>query len=63
MAERARPDLASAMWPGLSKEAKARAAAAAQQRAEQDRRNQQLAADLRAIHQRADERLRHEGNK
>jgi len=61
MSERARPDLASAMFPSLSREAKAREAAAAQWRAEQKRRNQQLAADLRAISQRADERMRKEG--
>ena len=61
MVERVRPDLASAMFPSLSREAKAREAAAAQWRAEQKRRNQQLAADLRAISQRADERMRKEG--
>jgi hypothetical protein len=52
MPERARPDLASAMFPSLSQAAKAREVAAAQQRAEQKRRNAQLAADLRAINAR-----------
>jgi hypothetical protein len=52
MAERARPDLASAMYPSLSRETKARKTAAAQQRAEQNRRNQQLAADLRELNAR-----------
>jgi hypothetical protein len=47
-----RPDLASAMYPALSREAKAREEAAAQQRAEQQRRNQQFAADLRELNQR-----------
>jgi len=56
MVERARPDLASAMYPGLSREAKAREAAAAEWRAEQQRRNQQLAADLRAMGRRIDAR-------
>jgi hypothetical protein len=46
------------MYPALSRETKAREAAAAQWRAEQKRRNEQLAADLRAISQRADERMR-----
>jgi len=54
MAERVRPDLASAMYPSLARETKAREAAAAQQRAEQKRRNQQLAADLHAISQHID---------
>jgi hypothetical protein len=63
MTERARPDLASAMYPSLSREAKAREAAAAEWRAEQQRRNQQLAADLRAIHQRINERLQREGRR
>jgi hypothetical protein len=63
MTERARPDLASAMYPSLSREAKQRESAAAQWRAEQHRRNQQLAADLRAISQRADERMRKEGRR
>ena len=62
MAQRAQPDLASAMYPSLSREAKAREAAAAQWRAEQKRRNQQLAADLRAISRRIDERLRREAS-
>jgi hypothetical protein len=52
MSEPTRPDLASAMFPSLSRETKAREAAAAEWRAEQDRRNQQLAADLRAINAR-----------
>ena len=63
MSERARPDLASAMFPNLSRETKAREAAAAQWRAEQNRRNQQLAADLREINRRADERMRKEGQR
>jgi hypothetical protein len=44
------------MYPSLSREAKAHEAAVAQWRAEQNRRNQQLAADLRAISRRIDER-------
>jgi hypothetical protein len=60
MADRTRPDLASAMYPGLSREAKQREAAAAQWRAEQKRRNQQLAADLREINRRSDARLQRE---
>jgi hypothetical protein len=52
MSERARPDLASAMYPSLSRETKARETAAAQWRAEQNRRNQQLAADLRELNAR-----------
>jgi len=63
MIERARPDLASAMWPALSRETKAREAAAVQWRAEQKKRNQELAADLRAINQRAEERMRREGQR
>ena len=52
MVERVRPDLASAMFPSLSREAKAREAAAAQWRAEQKRRNEQLAVDLRELNAR-----------
>jgi hypothetical protein len=51
------------MFPNLSRETKAREAAAAQWRAEQNRRNQQLAADLREINRRADERMRKEGQR
>jgi hypothetical protein len=51
------------MYPSLSREAKAREAAAAEWRAEQKRRNAQLAADLRAINRRAEERLRREGQR
>jgi hypothetical protein len=40
------------MYPSLSREAKAREAAAAEWRAEQQRRNQQLAADLRDLNAR-----------
>jgi hypothetical protein len=40
------------MFPSLSREARQREAAAAEWRAEQKRRNQQLAADLRAINAR-----------
>ena len=62
MPERPQPDLASAMYPALSREAKARAAAlereAATQRAADYRR--QL---YREINQRADERLRREGQR
>jgi hypothetical protein len=47
-----RPDLASAMYPALSRETKVREAAAAQQRVEQKMRNQQFAADLRELNQR-----------
>ena len=52
MVERTRPDLASAMYPAPSRETKAGEAAAAQWRAEQNRRNQQLAADLRELNAR-----------
>jgi hypothetical protein len=52
MSERARPDLASAMYPSLSRETKARETAAAQWRAEQKRRNEQLAVDLRELNAR-----------
>jgi len=52
MPERPQPDLASAMYPSLSHAAKVDEAAAAQQRAEQKRRNEELAADLRALRQR-----------
>jgi len=52
MVERTRPDLASAMYPSLSRETKARGTAAVQWRAEQNRRNQQLAADLRELNAR-----------
>jgi hypothetical protein len=48
------------MYPSLSRETKERETAAAQQRAEQNRRNQELAADLRAISQRIDARLERE---
>jgi hypothetical protein len=48
----ARPSLASAMYPSLSREAKASEDAVAQQRAELRMRNQQLAADLRGLNQR-----------
>jgi hypothetical protein len=59
MVERARPDLASAMYPALSRETKAREAAAARWRAEQNRRNQKLAADLRELNA----RLQREGRR
>jgi hypothetical protein len=46
------------MYPSLSRETKAREAAAAQQRAEQNRRNQQLAADLRETAKRLEQQRR-----
>jgi hypothetical protein len=49
MAKDPRPDLASAMYPSLSKEAKAREAAEAKWEAYQKARNKQIAADLRAL--------------
>jgi len=53
MAERdPRPDLASALYPNLSRAAKEREAQAAQQQADQKRRNEKLAADIRAMRQR-----------
>jgi len=51
-----KPDLASAMWPSLSRESKAQEAATAEWRAEMKRRSQELAADLRAIARRMRER-------
>jgi len=56
MIERIKPDLASAMWPSLSREAKEREAAATQWREEQKRRNQQLASDLREMNRRLEAR-------
>ena len=62
MAERLRPDLASAMFPALARQTKAREAAlereVAQQRAADYRR--QL---YRQINERADERMRREASK
>jgi hypothetical protein len=49
MAERARPDLASAMFPNLSREVRAREAALERQAAENQRRNAMLLADLKAL--------------
>jgi len=61
MPERARPDLASAMYPALSRETKARAAALEREAA------LKRAADYRAqlyreINERAEERLRKAGS-
>jgi hypothetical protein len=50
--QRKHGDLASAMYPSLSREAKAREAMVTQQHAKQRMRNQQLAADLRELNQR-----------
>jgi hypothetical protein len=59
MAERARPDLASAMYPALARETKAREAA--QQRELAQRRAADYRAQLyREINARADERLARE---
>jgi hypothetical protein len=51
------------MFPSLSRETKQREAAAAQSRAEQKRRNQQLAADLREVSRKIDARLQREGRR
>jgi hypothetical protein len=59
MVERSRPDLASAMYPALSREAKEREAIAQRQAAEQNRRKQKLAADLRELNA----RLQREGRR
>jgi hypothetical protein len=56
MAERKPGDLASAMYPSLSREAREREDAAAQHRVKQKMRNQQLAADLKALNARMRER-------
>ena len=62
MAERLRPDLASAMYPALARETKAREAA--QQREVVQRRAADYRAQLyRQINQRADERMRKEGQR
>ena len=63
MAQRAQPDLASIMYPSLSREAKAREAVAAQQRAEQKRCKAELLADLKALNRRIDERMQREASK
>jgi hypothetical protein len=63
MVERTRPDLASAMFPNLSRETRAREVAAAQRRAEQKGRNQQLAADLRELNRKIDARLSKQTNR
>ena len=63
MSERARPDLASAMFPNLSRETRAREA---EQRRADDWRKQQrnsLLADLKALNRRIDERSRREASK
>ena len=62
MVERARPDLASAMYPALARETKAREAALEREV------TLKRAADYRAqlyrqINERADERLRREGRR
>ena len=62
MPERPRPDLASAMYPALARETKAREAA--QQHEEALKRAADYRAQLyREINQRADERLRREGRR
>jgi hypothetical protein len=48
MASAAKPDLASAMFPALSREAKAKAAQQAKAREEQKVRNKRLADNLQA---------------
>jgi hypothetical protein len=63
MVERARPDLASAMYPSLSREARVRAAVLERHAAENQQRKARLLADLRAISRRMDERLQREGRR
>jgi hypothetical protein len=62
MAERARPDLASAMYPALAREAKAREAALEREVA-QRRAAEYRAQFYRQINQRMDERMRREGQR
>jgi hypothetical protein len=53
MAQRGKPSLAAALYPGLrsgSPEAKAKEAAQAQAKAEVRERSKRLAADLKAMH-------------
>ena len=59
MAERARPDLASAMFPNLSREVRAREAALERHAAENQQRKAQLLADLKALNK----RLQREGRR
>ena len=63
MVERARLDLASTMWPALSRETRAREAAQQRHEADYQQRKAMLLADLRELRQRIDERLRREASK
>jgi hypothetical protein len=56
-------DLASLMYPALTRDAKAREATATQWRAEQKQRSAMLLADLRELRQRIDARLQREGGR
>jgi hypothetical protein len=61
MAQQRQPgDLASVMYPALSREAKAREAALERQAAENQQRKAMLLADLRELRQRIDARLERE---
>lgn len=55
-----RPDLASAMFPNLSRETKQRESAEQKWEAERQRRKQQLVANLREVNQKIDARMRRE---
>jgi hypothetical protein len=63
MVERARPDLASAMYPALSHETKAREAALECHAAENQRRKAELLADLRELNRKIDARSKREASK
>ena len=52
------PSLASALYPSLSREAKAKEAEEAKARAEQQDRSKRLAADLRAMREKIKEERR-----
>ena len=49
MARDPRPDLASALYPNLSSEAKAREAAQAREKAQREQRKQEMVKDLREL--------------
>jgi len=57
MIEHARPDLASAMWPALSRETRAREAEQQRQAADYQRRKQVLLDGLREVNRKIDARL------
>jgi hypothetical protein len=60
--QRKHDDLASAMYPALSREAKARDAAAAQWRAEQKTRTAKLLEGLRELNRKIDARMAREAD-